>query len=327
MKVSVIEFAVIVVLLVLIILILTTVNYGTQSIATIFSGVAPATLAVGLFILQRYLTEKDVWGSRRDAWLKSHYLELAETMEDPFGEVEATRGAIDAYSYFNPRKSVLICFTPNMASSTVRIKENGKDRNYLKTEELRYHLFFGYRHLYEIINTTLNDTRKYSEISNSLIEKVQDTISVVFGKYVPGLEKLTNFKAGERGYLTVPMTNYILQRIQDILENRADMKFEPSNVTTTETAITYNTKPVALIPGLFKESVELCKDLNGIAEIFLQEAKELKDTKDYVSRLWLAIDSEIELIKNALKKSGVPVKGHCDTCKRTNDAPELIPYN
>ncbi len=304
----------------------------TGGISIVVSGI--------LVLVQRYFSRKDFLNSRKDAWLKNHYLGLSGKLGDPFYRSPDFNYTIPtAFDFLNPKKSllafkagspsVLHIFDDHLRDSVSISKRTYRNQLFIKDEEVYSHLDSDSEYHKIIIDSLkggIKASDEYVSEANKFLESIDKSIKEIFGKYCSGISLLpTIVQENDYAYWPGMMTDIVLSQLE-----RLDSGKNVDNVTSrldvhSTLIIHYGSTTIATIPSSQEQNNGLITDLNSVYAQYRDELGSFKKDYTELKLTWNIIDNRILEVKSKLKRSGIPIQGECKTCRETKRARRLVP--
>lgn len=290
----------------------------------LYSVYIPLSISIGstLFIIwgnHRYLN-KAALGSLRNQWLKTHYDEIVKEMYNPSKYMPNVIGE-NVLKYFQPIPGIM--FTKGDNRFEFQVNDHGG--HFIRSNNLYNHLKAAeYNEIFKKLEEATKNIHGYVCEVNHFFSKIKKSIQKVIQEFAPEAEPAENYNQNKQGYI---LSNIIMSIISQLTQNGGEfevgaMEGEPSHPMLT---IKGPKGSAVTVPTNLPKLKEFVGKLNSIHNEFAWQADGIIKKKQEIGRKWDSFMESLKQVQEDYRKSGIPIEGKCEVCKKTKKAKSLMP--
>lgn len=198
---------------------------------------------------------------------------------------------------------------------------------FISDKEVWSHIHTGYKNdLEEIISTTVSSTTEYYKVLRTFVEELSSGIIEIMKDLAPTVINENNFSGVVNQYCLGAILDAVMEQLDDTQGSDRHDEFSVNSNKDGTLSLMYPRHPnLSIFPPDFSNSQELIEELNKLCIVKIQEGGIMRVRCEEISAEWKIIYTELKEIKDGVERSGLTIKGKCNTCRATMDAKELIP--
>ena len=259
-------------------------------------------------------------------WLKEHYDEIAKSMNDPY---LPNNSSLDNELLGNFGLKFLTIIDNNVYK--VKPSENDYRRYFITDENLYKHLKYGYISTFKKLEeaTNIEELNNYATNLNGFISNINDKVDEEIKNFAPKLKPAFDHNSGKCEYIISNIIHIIIIQIDSELHNIRASKFEKRLLDSKNSMLTIGDGIYTAIKVSedFHELDNFIIHLNNIHKDFIEYGKELYEQNKKICDKYNNFIEDLKIIQNNYFKSGIPLHGICDICKKTKEAKSLMPHD
>jgi len=267
--------------------------------------------------------EKVALNELRNKRLKYHYDEIVKEMNEPYLSYNPSLS-------YNPLGNFNLKFLTIVDNNTYEVKvSEDYGRHFITDKNLYRHLEDGYSLTFNKLKdaTNIDDIKNYVKNLNDFISDIKEKVEKKIKKFSPKIEYTNNYTPNKCGYILSNLISIIITQIDSESNNYDISKFIKNELNNSMLKIECCGYTAITVSTNLSELDKFIEQLNNIYKDFIERGKELCKQNKKISNKWNNFMKDLKEIQNDYYKSGVPLKGTCDVCKKTKEANNLIHHS